>query len=140
LDDGSGDKEARMDDRDNRSTVAGKWKACSFPADLPALERVYDDDAVVEYPQSGERIVGRENILEVHKHSPGGGPRITLRRVVGGGRLWFSEQAADYGGQIFHGSSVFELRDGKIVRETDYFGEPFEAPEWRAPFVERLVT
>ena len=60
----------------------------------------------------------------------------TLRRVLGSGDLWFTEQVGDYGGQIFHGCSVFELEAGKIVRETDHFGEPFEAPSWRSPFAD----
>lgn len=89
------------------------------------------------YPQSGERIVGKRNILEAHKNRPDGSPNYSLQRILGCGDLWFTEQVADYGGRILYGSSVFELMEGKIVRETDYFGEPFEAPEWRTPLVER---
>lgn len=126
-----------MSDQANRVIVERKWQACSHPVDLAELQRVFDDHAVVEYPQSGERIVGKRNIIEVHKARPDGAPTYALRRILGSGDLWFTEQLGDYGGELVHGSSVFELEGGRIVRETDYFAEPFEAPEWRRLFVER---
>lgn len=121
-----------MDEGENRAVVERKWRACSHPGDWAELEQLYHDDAVIEWPQSGERIVGRDNIVAVHRNRPGGPPHQTLRRIVGSSDVWFSEQLGDYGGQVFCGSSIFELRDGKIARETDYFGEPFEPPAWRA--------
>lgn len=121
-----------MDDADSRAVVERKWRACSHPGDWVELARLYHEDAVVEWPQSGERIIGRDNIVAVHANRPDGPPRQTLRRIIGNGDLWFSEQLGDYGGKVFCGSSIFELRDGKIARETDYFGELFEPPAWRA--------
>jgi hypothetical protein len=35
-------------------------------------------------------------------------------------------------------TSIIEFRDGKIVKQTDYFGSPFEAPAWRAQWIERM--
>ena len=124
-----------MGDEENRAAVQRKWQACSHPGDLAGLDEVFHDDAIVDWPQSGERVVGKANILEIHRNSPGL-PTITPRRIIGQGELWFTEQIGDYGGRIYCGSSVFEVRDGKIARETDYFGEPFDAPAWRAPWVE----
>lgn len=126
-----------MNDEENRSTVERKWRACSQPGDWMELGKLYHEDAVIEWPQSGERIIGRDSIVAVHRNRPGGPPTVTTRRIIGSGGLWFSEQLGDYGGQVFCGSSIFELRDGKIARETDYFGERFEPPAWRAAWVER---
>ena len=49
-----------------------------------------------------------------------------------------SEVTLNYGGQVYQGVSIFEFRDSKIVKETDYFAQPFEAPQWRARWVERM--
>ncbi len=68
-------------------------------------------------------------------------PSIRLRRVLVKEGLWVAEGVADYGGgQIFDVVLIFELRDGKMWRDRWYFAEPFEAPEWRAQWVERMDT
>lgn len=65
-------------------------------------------------------------------------PTFTVREIRGGGDLWVVEATGDYSGRVFHVVVVVELRDGKIVRETRYYADPFEAPEWRSPWVERM--
>jgi hypothetical protein len=92
----------------------------------------------MEMPQSGERIRGRENMRAFQEAYPNP-PTIRLRRVVVRESLWVAEGVNDYGeGQVFTVVAIFELRDGKIWRETRYYPEPFEAPEWRAQWAERM--
>jgi SnoaL-like domain len=95
---------------------------------------MYADDAVLEFPQSGERFDGVVNIREWRSRYPGS-VSYDVRRVRGAADIWVAEVTAAYeGGDVLHGVDVLEITDGKIVRETVYFGEPFEAPDWRAPW------
>jgi ketosteroid isomerase-like protein len=100
------------------------------------------DDFVEEWPQSGERIRGRDNAKAINDNYPqmtGSDPRVKLRRVSGEGAHWVVEGTIDYGdGTPVSYVGVAELRDGKIVRITEYFASPFEAPAWRSQWVERM--
>jgi hypothetical protein len=99
---------------------------------------VRHQDYVMEMPQSGERIRGREKMREFQEAYPTP-PSIQLRRVIVKDGLWVVEGVNDYGGgQIFDVVLIFELRDGKMWRDRRYYAEPFEAPEWRAQWVERM--
>jgi len=100
----------------------------------PALE--YQErlqDFLVEFPQSGERM-DRDGLRRLQETFPGGmAPRIRLLRLTGSGDVWFAESEIHYAdGTVFYGVSRVEFRDGKIWRETRYYAEPFEVPEWRA--------
>ncbi|HET7270104.1 MAG TPA: nuclear transport factor 2 family protein [Rubrobacter sp.] len=96
------------------------------------------EDYAMEMPQSGERIRGRGKMREFQEAYPTP-PTIRLRRVVVREGLWVAEGVNDYGdGQVFAVVAIFELRDGKIWRDTRYYAEPFEAPEWRAQWVEQM--
>jgi hypothetical protein len=96
------------------------------------------EDYVMELPQSGERIRGRENMRQFQEAYPAP-PTIQLLRVVVREGLWVIEGVNDYGeGQVFTVVLIIELRDGKMWRDTRYYAEPFEAPEWRAQLVERF--
>jgi SnoaL-like domain len=106
----------------------------------PDAERAHElrhEDYVMEMPQSGERIRGRQNMREFQEAYPNP-PAMRLRRLIFEGHLWIMEGVSDYGGEIYHQIAIVELRDGKIWRETRYYAEPFEAPEWRAQWVERM--
>jgi ketosteroid isomerase-like protein len=105
--------------------------------DFEVMDQVFADDAVVEYPQSGERMRGRANIRPVEENYPGL-PEVTIRRKLVVGDLALVESDLDYQGKPYQEVSIFEFRDGKIVRLTQYFPEPFEAPESRARWVERM--
>jgi hypothetical protein len=94
-------------------------------------------DFVMEMPQSGERIRGRENMRAMQENYPGP-PNIELRRVVGSGDVWTIEMSSDYDDRIYHVVMIVEFSDGKIVRETRYYADPFDAPEWRAAWVESM--
>jgi hypothetical protein len=93
---------------------------------------MYDDDAVLELPQSGERFEGLANIREWRSRYPGS-VTYDIRRVRGGDDFWVAEMTVSYdGGEARYGVDLLEIRNGKIGRETVYVGEPFDAPEWRA--------
>ena len=95
------------------------------------------EDYVMEMPQSGERMRGREKMQAFQDAYPNP-PSIALRRVTVRDGLWVVEGTNDYGdGKLFNVVLIIELRDGKIWRDTRYYAEPFEAPEWRAQWVER---
>ena len=93
---------------------------------------MYADDAVLEFPQSGERFEGVSNIREWRSRYPGS-VAYDIQRIRGANDLWVAEMTVSYdGGDPRYGIDVLEIRDAKIVRETIYVGEPFNAPEWRA--------
>jgi hypothetical protein len=100
-------------------------------------EANHPDDYVMEMPQSGERVVGREYMRSFQRAYPGS-PTIRLRRVLVRDGLWVAEVVNDYGeGRIYDVAMILELKDGRIWRDRRYYAEPFEAPEWRAQWVER---
>jgi hypothetical protein len=93
---------------------------------------MYDDDAVLEFPQSGEGFEGVANIREWRSRYPGS-VAYDIRRIRGADDIWVAEITVSYdGGEPRYGVDVLEVRNGKIVRETVYVGEAFDAPEWRA--------
>lgn len=126
-----------MSQHDNRAIVERTMNAM-FSGDLDTAAEAMADDAVVEWPQSGERIVGRQACLTVYRNYPGGSPRYEVRRITGGGDVFVVEASADYGGEKTYATSIVELRNGKIVKQTDYWSSPFDAPAWRAGWVERM--
>jgi ketosteroid isomerase-like protein len=99
------------------------------------------DDFVQEWPQSGERI-RRDNAIEVNKNynqATGTAPKMKLRRITSKDDLAVIEGTIDYGdGTPVSYVGIAELKDGKIARMTEYFANPFEAPEWRKQYVERM--
>jgi hypothetical protein len=105
----------------------------------PALEyEARHEDFTVEFPQSGERM-DRDGLRRLQEHFPDGAPRIQLRRLTGAGDLWIAETVIHYtDGKVFRGANIVEFRDGKIWKETRYYGEPFEAPAWRAEWTGRI--
>ena len=105
--------------------------------DLDTYEAQLDENVVYDWPQSGERIVGRHNIMAINRNYPGL-PEVKTRRIIGRDDLWIVEATLDYQGKIVHSVSVAEFRDGRIARDTVYFAEPFDAPAWRAQWVERI--
>jgi ketosteroid isomerase-like protein len=124
-----------MGAEENRQTVERLWQAME-KQDWNAAGALLHDDFVQEWPQSGERIRGRDNAMAINRNYPGL-PTQTVGRILAAGDLVTSEVTLDYGGQIYRGVSIFEFRDGKVVKETDYFAQPLKAPEWRSQWVER---
>jgi hypothetical protein len=98
---------------------------------------MYREDALLEYPQSGERIRGRHNIQASRLVQPEA-KRFAVRRIVGNGNLWVTEFILAYDGRPSYSVSIMEFLDGKIARETQYFGDPFEPGPSRAHLVEPM--
>lgn len=93
---------------------------------------MYHDDAVLEFPQSGERFVGVENFREWRSAYPAS-TSFDFREVQGRDDLWIAEVSVTYdGGPRSFGVSILELRGDKIARESIYVADGWEAPEWRA--------
>lgn len=131
-----------------------------------AAHEAHDDDAIgalraadwsEDWPQSGERVRGHDNDRAIMRAWPGGQPQaegtsihgsedrwvitpgLTFQRVVGEGDIWWVDALASYAdGSTWFAVGLFELRDGKVRRETWFFGPPLEAPAWREAFVERI--
>jgi hypothetical protein len=117
-----------------RSALEQHWSA-SAAGDLEAEHNIYQEDAVCEYPQSGERIVGRENLKGLRGHHPGHPSGFTVHGIRGSGNLWVTEYVINYGEKPVFTVSIMEFEKGKCRRETQYFGDPFDAPAWRARWV-----
>jgi hypothetical protein len=105
------------------------------------LERILGvplaEDVVRQWPQSGELIRGRARIAEVESHFVG--LRLAVGRRHACRNTLVVEWSNDYGdGRVYRNVSIAELRDGEAVRVTDYWGEPFTAPEWRQALGEQL--
>ena len=107
--------------------------------DESAIMAFVHEDFVQEWPQSGEQVRGRQACLNVVRNYPGGPPRIELGRITGEGDHWVVEATSRYpDGTDYHMVAILELRDGKLSRETDYFGPTYPAPAWRQEWVEPI--
>ena len=124
-----------MDDRTMRAALQRHWDA-SDANDFNVEHEIYHEDAVLDYPQSGERIRGRRNIQESRTVQPNK-KRFTVRRMIGNGDLWVTEFVLSYDGVPSYTVSIMEFRDGKVASETQYFCDPFEPGPSRAHLVER---
>jgi ketosteroid isomerase-like protein len=127
-----------MKDREIRAALDEHW-AASAAGDLEKEHDIYDDDVVVDYPQSGERIISRHNIQALRGHHPSKPAGFTIRRIIGNGDLWITEYVIVYDERPVPTVSIMEFRDGKVTHETQYFAEPFEPPAWRARWVEKVI-
>jgi hypothetical protein len=125
-----------MTDNEVRAALDRHW-AASDANDFAVEHEIYRDDAVLEYPQSGERIRGRRNIQASREAQPNA-KRFAVRRIVGTGDLWVTEFILAYDGRPSYSVSVMEFLDGQVARETQYFADPFEPGPSRAPWVEGM--
>jgi ketosteroid isomerase-like protein len=146
----------RMIDSENRAIVERFARALES-GEADAYESALADDAVIVYPQSGERFRGKRNLRalldEFLAHD--GGFRPTLDRVIGDAPRWalspgYTVVRVEGSGEQFAATGrvrypdgtewflvqLIEVRGGLISQVTSYFAEPFEAPDWRAPYRE----
>jgi hypothetical protein len=124
-----------MDEPTVRAALERHWKA-SDANDFEAEHDIYREDAVLHYPQSGERIRGRHNIQESRSVQPNQ-KRFTVQRMIGSGNLWVTEFVLTYDGILSYVVSIMEFSDGLVARETQYFADRFEPGPSRAHLVER---
>jgi SnoaL-like domain len=101
--------------------------------DLATVESLLSDDAVDRRPQSGEEFAGRTNIMAMYQVVPGP-PDITWRRIRGGPSVWVAQGLVEYGEGPVHIIGVVEFADGNAIESDFYFADPFEPPEYRAPW------
>lgn len=125
-----------MEDQNIRAALDHHW-AASDANDFEAEHRIYREDAVLEYPQSGERIRGRLKIQASRTAQPNR-KRFTVRRIIGAGELWVTEFVLSYDGRPSYTVSIMEFLDGKVARETQYFADPFTPGPSRAQWVEQM--
>jgi hypothetical protein len=127
------------------SEMVAKYEEVLKSGDFGSLNELTQqyaaDDFVEEWPQSGERLTKAASMkmIESYPEMSGSTPKFTYKRMLGGGDVFVIEGMIDYGDGVpvsFVG--IGELRDGKVARMTEYFANPFEAPAWRADFVERM--
>jgi hypothetical protein len=123
-------------DQEIRAALDQHW-AASDANDFEAEHRIYHEDAMLDYPQSGERTRGRSNIQNQRASQPSK-KRFTIRRIIGGGDLWVTEFILTYDDKPSYTVSIMEFQGDKVARETQYFADPFVAPVWRAQWVERM--
>jgi len=128
----------RTTDRDarTRARLEQHWEA-SDRGDSDTEHAIYADEAILDYPQSGERFRGRSKI----QAQRGGHPaerHFTILRIRGGGDLWVSECVITYDGVPTYAVSVMEFADDLVTHETQYFADPFQAPAWRAALSEPI--
>ena len=118
-------------------TLSAHWHA-SAVGDVNAEHAIYDDDAICDYPQSGERILGRSNLQALRSHHPDKPSGFNVKRIIGNGNLWITEYTIIYKGKSANTVSIMEFRNGKVVHETQYFADAFEAPAWRSQWVKKM--
>jgi SnoaL-like protein len=125
-----------MDNQEIRAALDRHWKA-TVALDLDKAHEIYHDDVIVEFPQSGERISSERNLYELRAHYPA---KVTFKihRVLGEGNLWVTELVITYDERPVNVVTIMEFKDGKVAHETHYYADPFEPPEWRSQWVERI--
>jgi hypothetical protein len=121
-----------------RESLNAHWRA-SAAGDANAEHDIYDDNAICDYPQSGERILGRSNLQALRSHHPGKPSGFNIKRILGQGDLWITEYIIIYQERSAFTVSIMQFRNAKVVHETQYFADPFEAPAWRSKWVQQIA-
>ena len=130
--------EQTIQEKQIRAALDQHW-AASDANDFVTEHLIYHEDAVLEYPQSGELTRGRSNIQGQRASQPSN-KRFSIRRIIGSGDLWVTEFVLTYDGKPSYTVSIMEFKGDKVARETQYFADPFVAPAFRAKWVERMDT
>ena len=119
---------------DNRELLERLWTSDSeLVLSAEAEHEMRTEDYVLEMPQSGERIVGRDTMRAMQQEYPNP-PSIQILRITGYGDHFVVLGRSDYSGDIYYVANVVEFRDGRIARETRIYGAPFDPPAWRAKY------
>jgi hypothetical protein len=125
-----------MDEASVRAMI--KYHFDTGTDDFVRSTEIYADDAVLEFPQGGERIRGKANIIAFRSAYPARLSFVMLR-TIGHQDLWVNEHIIRYDDEkSLNVVGIMEFRDGKVVRERIYFGEPWGPPAWRAQWVESM--
>jgi len=147
-----------LGERNNNRRIVERYMS-AFPSNFDVLAELRHPDYIEDWPQSGERIRGHDNYVKIHHGYPGGlptaetrsirgsedrwmmSPSFTLVRINGTGDTYTVEGSLAYpDGGLTHLVAILELRDGRVIKVTHYFADPFEAPSWRADWVESITS
>ncbi len=109
---------------------------CINDRKIEIMDDLFLKDAIMDWPQSGEKVVGADNRRGIYKLFPQL-PVITPRRMISDGQLVIAEADLNYGGPTYKTVFIFEFKSGKIAKETAYWSESFKAPAWRSKWVEK---
>jgi hypothetical protein len=130
---GAESRESRMRDQEIREALNQHWTA-SNSGDFTVEHEIYHEDAVLDYPQSRERILGRHNI-QISRTVQPNKKQFVVHRILGSGDLWITELVLTYDDQPFYTVSIMEFSGVQVAHETQYFAGPFEAGESRKKWV-----
>jgi hypothetical protein len=119
-----------------RARIAEHWTA-SEHGDSETEHAIYAADAILDYPQSGERFRGRARIAAQRGAHPAE-RHFTVLRIRGAGDLWVSECVITYDGVPTRSVSLMEFAGGLVAHERQYFADPFPAPASRAALAEPI--
>src|ERR1700709_824358 len=106
-------REIEMKVSEIRTALERHW-AASDADDFETEHEIYREDAVLHYPQSGERIRGRSKIQESRTVQPSE-KRFAVQRIIGDGALWVTELVLSYDGVPSYTVSIMEFSDGKVA-------------------------
>ena len=121
-----------MDESDIRiAAIEQRWAK-------PISGDLYAEDVILDFPQSGERIRGRANLIAQRAADPDHPSVAKVLRIMGSGTVWVSEVIITYDGKPWYTVNIHEFQGNKVVHETQYFGEPLSAAAWRSQWVERI--
>ncbi len=123
----------------NSKQIIENFWASMATNDFYASAQLLHDDFALEWPQSGERILGRDNFAAINKNYPAEGKwRFTINHIVAEGGMAVSDVMVTDGKRIDRAITFSTIRDGKIWKQVEFWPEPFEAPAWRAQWIEKM--
>jgi ketosteroid isomerase-like protein len=132
------EKEIEMNRDNNRQVIEQFWETMKTN-DFRAVGELLHDEYVLEWPQSGERIRGRENFVAINEQYPAAGRwRFTVHRLIADDNGVATEVTVTDGAIVGRAITFSEVRDGKIIRQTEYWPDLYEAPAWRTQWVEKM--
>jgi hypothetical protein len=123
-------------DAETHARIAEHWQASEL-GDIDSEHAIYAADAILDYPQSGERFRGR-SLIQAQRGGHPAERHFTIVRILGGGDVWVSECVITYDGVPTNTVSIMEFADGLVTHETQYFAAPFPAPRSRASLAEPI--
>ena len=121
-----------LDETDLLLALQRHWEFSGKDEDV--AHEIYHDDAVLEFPQSGERFEGVENFREWRRQYPAR-LRFHTRRITHRADLVVAENLISYdGAQWMHTVNLMEFRGDRVANERIYIMHGWEAAEWRTPW------